>query len=208
MLNARCRIGDRGTMRASLPLILPLLMLSFALAVACEPQMTTQPAAAPDPTTPPPSTTAASTAEATAANTAEATSSSPAPPSEPECKKDECGGADAAPPPLRAGKGGPAPFAAKSSGKGPAPCTADTLKKQLSDIVNGCKKSSRSICGDLVLHTASGDAGNDNVSVDFNLGTSENTAGFSKCVVSRINSVKWECAAAGKDIRLDLGCRL
>ena len=37
-----------------------------------------------------------------------------------------------------------------------------------------------------------------------NLGTSENTAGFSECVVSRINSVKWECAAAGKHIRLDL----
>jgi len=129
-----------------------------------------------------------------------------------ECTKDEaCSGADAGPPPLRAGKGAD-PFAHKSDAAAKSaapPCTKDTLKKQLQSIVDACRKSSRSICGDLVLHTAAGkDAGNDNVSVDFNLGTSGNTLGFSKCVVGRINSVKWECAARGDDIHLDLGCRL
>ncbi len=200
-------------MRASLPFAASLLLAPLTVAVACSPQLTARPAAPPQAAPNPPGTTA--TAEEPAPSQpapASATPANAAPaPSAVECTKDEaCGGADAGPPPLTAGKGVADPFAKTGAppAKHKAPCTKDTLKQQLSKIVDACRKSSRSICGDVVLHTAAGDAGNDNVSVDFNLGTSGDTMGFSKCVVSRINSVTWECAIRGQDVRLDLGCQL
>lgn len=210
-LNAGQRGGDRGTMRASLPLLLPLLSAPLALAIACGPEMTSAPLASAPQTASTPAPTATTAAPATDAPETSATTSAPAA-SAVECTKDEpCdSSADAGPPPLRAGKGGAGPFVEKhdAAAKSAAPCTKDTLKQQLQSIVDACRKSSRSICGDLVLHTTPGDAGDDNVSVDFNLGTSGNTTGFSKCVVAKINSVTWQCAAPGGDIHLDLGCRL
>ncbi len=200
-------------MRASLPIALSLLLAPLALAVACGPQMTGQPAAGPETASSPPAASAAEPAPSEPTTTSAPATPAPAEPAPTavECTKDEaCSGADAGPLPLRAGKGTD-PFAHKSdaAAKSAPPCTKDTLKKQLQSIVDACRKSSRSICGDLVLHTAAGkDAGSDNVSVDFNLGTSGDTLGFSKCVVGRINSVKWECAERGDDIHLDLGCRL
>ncbi len=194
-------------MRASLRLLLALLTAPVGLAIACGPQMTAEP----------PPQTASNPAPAESASAPPTKPAEPEPPAKPapppsaaECTKDEaCSTADAAPPPLRAGKGAdPFAHASDAAAKTAAPCTADTLKKQLQGIVDACRNSSRSICGDLVLHTAAGDAGDDNVSVDFNLGTSGDTLGFSKCVVAKINSVKWECAVPGGDIHLDLGCRL
>lgn len=200
-------------MRASLPLALSLVFAPLAFAAACSPPINAQPAARPETASNPPSTTTSASEPAPsepAQSPAPTTTAEPAP-SQVECTKDEaCSEADAGPPPLRAGKGTD-PFAAKKSdaaAKSAPACTKDTLKKQLQGIVDACRNKSGSICGDLVLHTASGDAGKDNVSVDFNLGTSENTLGFSKCVVGKINSVRWECAMRGDDIRLDLGCKL
>lgn len=209
-----------GNMRGLIPVLSPIL-LSALVAAACGPQMTaapaspTAPATATSTTSPAPTSAASTAAPSAAAESADAPkpTTAPSPPaSAVECTKDEaCGGADAGPPPLRAGKGVADPFATGTShtaAKTAAPCTKDTLKQQLQKIVDACRKNSRSICGDVVLHTVAGDAGNDNVSVDFNLGTSGDTTGFSKCVVGRINTVTWACAMQGQDVHLDLGCRL
>ena len=187
-------------MRASLPLLL------IFTALACGPTMTTQPAADPAPAMP-----IGPSAESTAPATDSAPASAePAATAAPECRKDDCRGKpDAGPPPLRGSSGGPGAFTDDDAGaQHEQPCKADTVEKELQAIVDACRGSSRSICGDVVVHTASGDAGADNVSADFNLGTSGDTLGFSKCVLGRINSVKWQCAERGKDIHLDLGCRL
>lgn len=113
--------------------------------------------------------------------------------------------ADTAPPPLRGGHATP-PFARASEDAGAeGPCTPETLRARLSGIVGKCRPKAKSLCGSVAVR-ASGDASAVRVSVD--LGTTTGATDFVRCVTDQVNAVRWECAEPGKDIQVDLGCKL
>lgn len=169
------------------------LALVLVCVAACAESAAGPPASPPGETTTPPPTTAAP--ETPTATPVAAASAAPAP---------RAPVADAAPPPLRGAAATP-PFADPHADAG-APCTPDALRARLQDIVDKCRPKATSLCGTVKVRASGGDASA--VAAAFDLGTTTGVKDFARCVTDQVNAVHWECAEPGRDIQVDLGCKL